>query len=674
MLGSKFAGRLLKSVPVVTNYIGSSNTSIIRSKPLSWRCFHRTISSSHTQHRHRHDHNDSFKTSHTTRSQLQQNHFPIHVISRSYSSSTPHVEDFINSLIEENAVMIFSKSYCPFCKRVKAIFDRLDVPYKAHELDLVEDGDEIQSALYEMNGMSTVPNVYINGEHVGGATDIQGEYEDGILQERLNVKTYDYDLFVIGGGSGGLACSKEAAAHGVKVALADFITPSPSGSTWGLGGTCPNVGCIPKKLMHQAALLGEARQDAEHFGWNNEGHSHDWSKLVSAVQDHVRSLNWGYKVQLRDKNVKYYNKYASLIDMNTLKLCDKNGGEEVVTARNIVVATGGRPVYPDVPGVLDNAITSDDLFSLKHSPGKTLVCGASYISLECAGFLHGLGYDVTVMVRSIFLRGFDQQMADKVAAHMDDSGVKFLRKHNILKLEKIEEGTPGRIRATFENSDGNEVAEEFNTVLIATGRKPLTEGIGLQDTGVALNPKTGFIVTNDYDQTNVDNVYAIGDVADGKPELTPVAIQAGKLLAKRLFAGGVEKCDYTNVPTTIFTPLEYGNCGLSEEEAMAQHGEENIEVFHTNFTPLETTIPKRLDNVCFAKLICDLSEDSKVVGIHVLGPNAGELVQGFSIALKLGARKVDFDRLIGIHPTNAEIFTTMTVTKRSGGDPSVTGC
>merc|ERR1711936_1435795 len=175
---------------------------------------------------------------------------------------------------------------------------------------------------------------------------------------------------------------------------------------------------------------------------------------------------------------------------------------------------GGRPAYPNVPGIRENSITSDDIFSLPYAPGKTLVIGASYIALECAGFLHGLGYDVTVMVRSIFLRGFDQQMADKVADHMEETGVKFLRKHNILKLEKIEEGTPGRIRATFEDSDGNEVAEEFNTVLMATGRIPLTEGIGLQDAGVALNPKTGFIITDDYDQTNIDNVFAIGDVAD----------------------------------------------------------------------------------------------------------------------------------------------------------------
>ena len=594
---------------------------------------------------------------------------------RLYSTASTDAGKKVNDLIEKNKVMLFSKSTCPFCHRVKALFDRLGVLYEVAELDHIDDGAEIQAALLDKSGQRTVPNVYINGKHVGGSSDVQAAYDNGTLEEMLAVTKYDYDLFVVGGGSGGLACSKEAAKYGAKVALSDFVTPSPAGTSWGIGGTCVNVGCIPKKLMHQAALLGEARHDAVEFGWSKHAEDdHDWGKMVDAIQDHIRGLNWGYKVQLRSQDVKYYNKYASFVDKNTIKLRDRGGNEEIVTARDVVLAMGGRPVYPNVPGLKENSITSDDIFSLPHSPGKTLVCGASYIALECAGFLKGLGYDVTVMVRSIFLRGFDQEMANKVADFMEASGIKFLRDTNIVKLHRLEEGAPGRVEATFRDSSGVEMNEEFNTVLVATGRTPLTEGIGLQHTGVEMNPKTGFIITDDSDRTNVENMYAIGDLAEGKPELTPVAIQAGKLLARRLYGGGDEKCDYTNVPTTIFTPLEYGVCGLSEEDAIAAHGEENIEVFHSNFTPLETTLPHRLDNGCFAKLICDVQDDMRVLGIHVLGPNAGEIIQGFSLALKLGAKKRNFDDVIGIHPTNAEVFTTLNVTKRSGNDPSVTGC
>lgn len=587
------------------------------------------------------------------------------------------VIDMVDNMIKENHVMMFSKSYCPFCNKVKAIFDGQNVKYTAHELDLVENGDAIQEALLAKTGQKTVPNTFIGGVHLGGCSDTEAANADGRLKELLKGenKSYDYDLFVIGGGSGGLACSKEAAQFGMRVAVADFVTPSPIGTSWGLGGTCVNVGCIPKKLMHQAALLGESIDDSKHYGWNvPETKAHNWGTMVSAIQDHIGGLNWGYKVQLRQESVKYYNKLAKFVDKHTLTLVDKKGKEETVTARNIVLSVGGRPAYPNIPGVKENCITSDDIFSLPHAPGKTLVCGASYIALECAGFLHGLGYDVTVMVRSIFLRGFDQGMAEKAADYMKASGIKFLMQHNLVKVERLEDGQPGKLKATFKDSEGTEVTDEFNTVLMGTGRSPCTNNICLEAAGVAMNTKNGFVITNDYDQTNVDNIFAIGDVADGKPELTPVAIQAGRLLARRLFDGGVEKCDYLNVPTTVFTPLEYGACGYAEEHAIEALGEENVEVYHTNFTPLEATVPHRLDNGCYAKIITNKREGHKVVGIHILGPNAGEVVQGFSIALKLGATKSHFDDLIGIHPTNAEIFTTMDVTKSSGAAIDVSGC
>lgn len=354
-----------------------------------------------------------------------------------------------------------------------------------------------------------------------------------------------------------------------------------------------------------------------------------------------------------------------------MKLTDRAGKEETVTARNIVLATGGRPVYPDIPGAKECCITSDDIFSLPTAPGKTLLCGASYISLECAGFLHGLGYDTTIMVRSIYLRGFDQQMANKVGDYMEESGIKILKKYTLVKFEKLGDGT---IRVSYKNPEGKIESEVYDTVVLAVGRKPIIEDVHVENAGVKLHEKSGFVLTDDYDRTNVDNIYCIGDLAEGRPELTPVAIQAGRYLAKRLFAGSLKKCDYQNVATTIFTPLEYGACGLSEEDAIQKYGEDNIEIYHSNFTPLEATVPHRLDNGCYVKLICNKLDKERVIGMHIIGPSAGEVIQGYALAFKTGATKEHFDELIGIHPTNAEVFTTLDKTKRSGTDPSVTGC
>jgi pyruvate/2-oxoglutarate dehydrogenase complex dihydrolipoamide dehydrogenase (E3) component len=219
---------------------------------------------------------------------------------------------------------------------------------------------------------------------------------------------YDYDLFVIGGGSGGISAARFASQAGKKVALADFVQPSPSGNKWGLGGTCVNVGCIPKKMMHYAALLAESRKDQELSGWKQDMNAtHDWDLMVKNVQSHIKGLNWGYKTDLIKLKVKYFNAYATFENDHTIKVDNGKGKIETVTAEKIVVAVGGRPSYPDIPGDKEFGITSDDVFSLKKAPGKTLVVGASYVALECAGFLSAFGYDTTVMVRSILLRGFD---------------------------------------------------------------------------------------------------------------------------------------------------------------------------------------------------------------------------------------------------------------------------
>uniref|UniRef100_H2YTP2 Thioredoxin reductase 1, cytoplasmic n=1 Tax=Ciona savignyi TaxID=51511 RepID=H2YTP2_CIOSA len=455
-------------------------------------------------------------------------------------------------------------------------------------------------------------------------------------------KQYDYDLIVIGGGSGGLAASKRASELGKKVTF-------HLNTTWGLGGTCVNVGCIPKKLMHQASLLGKSIQDAKSYGWelSSDEVNNKWTSLVEMVQNHIGSLNWGYRVQLREKKVTYVNAYAKFEDQHTIT-------ETTMTADKFVIAVGERPRYPDIPGAKEFCITSDDLFSLPHSPGKTLVIGASYVALECAGFLQGFGLDVTVMVRSIFLRGFDQQMADKAADYMEKEGVKFLKKYFLKKVN-----LPTDTMSNLIMSCPNLIMSRPNQVILAIGRDSVTRTIGLDKVNVAL-AKNGKVPTNDDDRTNIENIYCIGDNAEGRPELTPVAIQAGRLLSERLYGGSDHppflQCDYEGVPTTVFTPLEYSCCGLSEEAAIAKYGEDTLEIYHSNMWPLEWTVPGHDSNTCYLKVITNLLDNERVVGIHYLGPNAGEVMQGFAVAMKCGMTKEHLNTTIGIHPTAAEVW------------------
>ncbi|XP_058422749.1 thioredoxin reductase 3 isoform X5 [Diceros bicornis minor] len=433
----------------------------------------------------------------------------------------------------------------------------------------------------------------------------------------------------------------------------DFVVPSPQGTSWGLGGTCVNVGCIPKKLMHQAALLGQALVDSRKFGWEyNQQVKHNWETMTEAIQNHIGSLNWGYRLSLREKAVAYVNSYGEFVEHHKIKATNRKGQETCYTAAKFVIATGERPRYLGIQGDKEYCITSDDLFSLPYCPGKTLVVGASYVALECAGFLAGVGLDVTVMVRSILLRGFDQEMAEKVGSYMEQHGVKFLRKFVPVMVQQLEKGSPGKLKVVAKSTEGPETIEGvYNTVLLAIGRDSCTKKIGLEKIGVKINEKSGKVPVNDVEQTNVPYVYAIGDVLEGKLELTPVAIQAGKLLARRLFGGRLEKCDYINVPTTVFTPLEYGCCGLSEEKAIEVYKKENLEVYHTLFWPLEWTVAGRDNNTCYAKIICNKFDNDRVIGFHILGPNAGEVTQGFAAAMKCGLTKQLLDDTIGIHPT-----------------------
>ncbi|KAG8578328.1 hypothetical protein GDO81_010455 [Engystomops pustulosus] len=579
-------------------------------------------------------------------------------------------------------VVIFSKTTCENCSKVKDHLEELDIPYFAVELDKIKNGQLLEKELYKHTMETALPNVFVKEKLIGDYNDIIQLSKDGLFQKLLEGKEdkpkddgYDFDLIVIGGGSGGLAASKEAAQYGKKVLVLDYVTPSPLGTTWGLGGTCVNVGCIPKKLMHQAALLRQALKDSSKYGWQIEDNvQHNWDVMTESIQNYIGSLNWNYRVALMENKVKYEKGFGEFVEPHKIKSTNARGKVKFFTAEKFLVATGERPRYLGIPGDKEYCITSDDLFSLPYCPGKTLVIGASYVALECAGFLAGLGLDVTVMVRSILLRGFDQEMAEKVGEYMEEHGVKFIKHFLPKRIEQIEEGKPGKLRVTSQSTDGTEITEEYNTVLLAIGRDACTRKIGLDIPGVKINEKTGKIPVNDEEQTNVPYIYAIGDVLEGKLELTPVAIQAGRLLARRLYGSSELKCDYINVPTTVFTPLEYGACGLSEENAILKYGEKNIEVYHSYFWPLEWTVPARDNNKCYAKVICNINDNERVVGFHVLGPNAGEITQGFAVAIKCGLTKEQLDSTIGIHPVCAEIFTTLSVTKRSGGSIVQAGC
>lgn len=496
---------------------------------------------------------------------------------------------------------------------------------------------------------------------------------------KMRDNDYNFDLAVIGGGSGGLACAKEAAKFGAKVCVFDFVQPTPQSTSWGIGGTCLNVGCIPKKLMHTASIYGGLIEESKQYGWDVTKNTHCWNTMVSNVQNHIKAQNWNIRKDLREKNVTYYNEYAKFQDTHTVKSVNKRGTERTVTADKFVLAMGGRPNYPDIPGADKYAITSDDVFSLKYHPGKTLCIGASYISLECAGFLSGLGIDTTVMVRSILLRGFDRECAEKIGGFMEACGTNFIRPAVPTRIECVREQTATEAPelTVFYNQDGEEKSDTFNTVLFAIGRKPLSEKINPESIGLKYN-SNGKVPVDSAEQTNIDNVYAIGDIIDA-PELTPLAIQAGRALAARLFGGGTTLTDYVNVPTTVFTPIEYGSVGLGEEDAIAKYGEENIEIYHTKHVATEQVMSDAESDFVpsdynFAKLICNKAENNKVVGLHYLGPNAGEVTGGFALGVIMGATKSDFDRLVGIHPTSSEVFTTMKITKSSGASIDVEDC
>lgn len=496
--------------------------------------------------------------------------------------------------------------------------------------------------------------------------------DDGYTKEH----SYDYDVVVIGGGSGGLACSKEAAKLGAKVAVLDYVKPSPAGSKWGLGGTCVNVGCIPKKLMHNAALLGEHAKDAKGFGWTGlDGASHDWESMKNNVQDHIKGLNFGYRVQLREQGVTYLNKLGKFTGPHELECTDSKGKTSTITAARFVIAVGGRPTPLQCPGG-ELAISSDDVFMKDSAPGKTCVVGAGYVALECGGFISGISKqpgDVSVLVRSIPLRGFDRECVGKITDYMQKTGTNIIENvtpHSIVKQPS------GKLLVTYgPASQASSQSAEFDSVLCAIGRYADLAGLDLGKAGSPkMNEKTGKLICEN-EQTSVPHIYAVGDVIDKAPELTPVAIHAGQLLSQRLFGSSSKKMVYKNIATTVFTPLEFGTVGLNEEEAIEMYGENIVDAYISSFTPLEWTIADHKEgSSAFCKVVIHKELNEKVLGMHIACPNAGEIIQGFACAFKKGLVYQDLVDTVGLHPTIAEEFTTMTVKKSSGKSAEKAGC
>jgi glutathione reductase (NADPH) len=444
-------------------------------------------------------------------------------------------------------------------------------------------------------------------------------------------ETYDFDLITIGAGSGGVRASRMSASYGARVAVVEERY---------LGGTCVNVGCIPKKLLVYASEFGEAFEDAAGFGWTVGRRELDWPKLIANKNHEIERLNGIYARLLNDAGAKIIDGRATIVDPQTIDV----GGRRY-TSRYLLVATGGWPYVPDVPGA-HLAITSNEAFYLERMPAHVVIVGGGYIGVEFAGIFHGMGAKVTLVHRgTVFLRGFDDDLRMTLAAEMRKRGIELRFEARIARLERNSSG----LSVTL--NDGARI--ETDLVLCATGRAPNTRGLGLEKAGVAVN-SDGSIPVDGYSRTSVENIYAIGDVTNRR-NLTPVAIAEGRAIAETLFNGRPMAVDYENVPSAVFSQPPIGTVGLTESEARERYPE--IDIYKSAFRPLKHTLSGR-DERAFMKLVVDRGTD-RVVGCHMLGPDAGEIIQGFAVALKCGATKAQFDATIGIHPTAAEEFVTM---------------
>ena len=445
------------------------------------------------------------------------------------------------------------------------------------------------------------------------------------------MSTYDYDLFVIGAGSGGVRAARMAAGFGARVAVAEDRY---------MGGTCVNVGCVPKKLYVYASEFGKGFKDAQGFGWEATHPEFDWTTLRDNKKTEISRLNAIYRNLLSGVDADLIDGRATILGPNTIAVEDKQ-----YSAGKILIATGGWPHIPDFPGK-ELAVTSNEIFDLEHFPQRLAVVGGGYIAVEFAGIFNGLGARVTQLYRGpLFLRGFDADIREHAAQEISKSGVDLRFETNVTAITASASGLQLQL------TDGSLM--EADAVLYATGRKPNLAGLGLENVSVALN-ENGTIAVDEHFRTSEDSIYALGDVTGGM-ELTPVALAEGMAFARREFGQLEAVPEYDFIPTAVFSQPNIGTVGYTEEQAREKFAD--ITLYKSAFKPMKHTLSGR-DERSFMKMIVDTATD-RVVGVHMVGPDAGEIMQGIAIAMKAGATKAVFDSTIGIHPTAAEEFVTM---------------
>ncbi|MFK7928969.1 MAG: glutathione-disulfide reductase [Myxococcota bacterium] len=439
----------------------------------------------------------------------------------------------------------------------------------------------------------------------------------------------DYDLIVLGAGSGGVRCARIAGALGAKVAVVESSH---------LGGTCVNLGCVPKKLYMVASRFPAFAQDAKGFGWEFGEGTHDWGRMVRSVDTELRRLNDIYGRLLENTNCRLLRGWGTLVDAHTVAV-----GDETVTADRILVCTGGWPWMPQIPGI-ELAITSNEVFSLPERPNRVVIVGTGYIGVEFACIFHGCGADVQLVNRRKgVLTGFDEDVRHHLESELNKQGIGLQLGKNPSRIEAIDGGKRVHL------DDGTTL--DADLVLFATGRRPRTQGLGLEALGVTLDER-GAIVVDDGYQTSVPSIFAVGDVTD-RVQLTPVALAEGMWLARSWFADTAPKpVEYDNIASAVFSRPNVATVGLTEAEAR-----DDVVIYRSTFRALPHTLSGR-DERSLLKLVVHGTTD-RVLGAHMVGPDAGEVIQGIAIALKMGATKADFDRTIGIHPTVAEEFVTM---------------
>ncbi|AOE85053.1 glutathione-disulfide reductase [Pseudomonas sp. TCU-HL1] len=444
---------------------------------------------------------------------------------------------------------------------------------------------------------------------------------------------YDFDLFVIGAGSGGVRAARFAAGFGARVAIAESRY---------LGGTCVNVGCVPKKLLVYGAHFAEDFEQARGFGWSLDEAGFDWPTLIANKNREIHRLNGIYRNLLVNSGVTLLEGHAKLLDPHTVEV----GGQRC-TARNILIATGSWPQIPDIPG-RELAISSNEAFFLEQLPKRVLVVGGGYIAVEFASIFHGLGAQTSLLYRGeLFLRGFDDAVRNHLRDELGKKGLNLQFNSNIARIEKQADGS---LLATLK--DGRHL--EADCVFYATGRRPMLDNLGLENTRVELNER-GFIKVDEQFQTTEPSILALGDVI-GRVQLTPVALAEGMAVARRLFKPEEYRpVDYDHIPTAVFSLPNIGTVGLTEQQARAKG--HKVTLFESRFRPMKLTLTENQERTLM-KLVVD-AETDRVLGCHMVGPEAGEIVQGLAVALKAGATKRIFDETIGVHPTAAEEFVTL---------------